>query len=191
MFCMKKLLILIAISLVQAFSCDTDHASSEVPQNDPDYSDMDNWAFHPKKEQTLLSDSNLDIAIINEQLDIDSMISNPNNAAINTGVDVFFVHPTVLSQVADPPQNIGIDDKRDFLIAATIFAQGGLLARYGRFFAPRYRQSTASTYQSTTSKELQASVISMSYSDVKAAFMDYMTNYNHGNRIITEPSRNP
>lgn len=70
------------------------------------------------------------------------------------------------------------------MVSATILAQAGLLAKYGRFFAPRYRQSTGTTYRATSSKELQASIITVSYNDVKEAFIDYLTNYNNGNKII-------
>lgn len=148
------------------------------------YADLNNWAFHPNRSGTLLENYNLDIAVIDKNLQVDSTIAIPNNATVNTGVDVFFVHPTVLAQMAYPPQNIAISEQSEFLISATIIAQGGLLAKYGRFFAPRYRQSTGTTYQNTTPKELQAAVIAASYNDVKAAFLNYLTHYNNGNKIV-------
>lgn len=184
---MKNLFISTFIIISTSYSCTKNIAPSGIPQTELhslDYSDMDNWAFHPNKNKTLLENYNLDIAVIDENLQIDSIIPIENNFSTNTGVDVFFVHPTVLSQIGAPPQNIKIENQQEFLISTTILAQIGPLSKYGRFFAPRYRQSTASTYQNSTSKELQTSVITVSYNDVKAAFMDYLTKYNNGNKII-------
>ena len=183
---MKNVITFVLI-LLSVLSCSDSNDILEMPQSEVrtlDYSDMDNWAFHPNKSQTLLDDYNLDIAVIDESLQIESVIPITNNSSSNTGVDVFFVHPTVLSQIADSPQNIDIDDQQEFLISATILAQGGLMSKYGRFFAPRYRQSTGTTYLSSTSKELQASVITVSYNDIKASFLDYLSNHNDGNKII-------
>jgi len=64
---------------------------------------------------------------------LDSIIAVPNNSTTNTGVDVFFVHPTVLSQINDPPQNIVLEEQSEFMVSATILAQAGLMAKYGRF----------------------------------------------------------
>lgn len=184
---MKKQFLLMLLLVLTLYSCSkTNDPSDTTPivSNPLDYAEMGNWAFHPNKNKTLLDNYNLDIAVIDANLQIDSIIPIPNNAKTDTGTDVFFVHPTVLSQITDPPQNIDIDKQPEFLISATILAQSGPMAKYGRFFAPRYRQSTATTYQSSTSKALQATVITTSYNDVKAAFIDYLANYNNGNKII-------
>jgi len=79
---------------------------------------------------------------------------------------------------------IDIQDQPEILISGTIIAQGALLSKYGRLFAPRYRQSTGKTYRPETDKETQATIISTSYSDIKAAFLDYLNNYNNGNKFI-------
>lgn len=157
--------------------------SSHPQVSSVDYDAMENWAFHSEKP-TFLSSYDLDIAVINPKLEISSVIPINNNARTNTGIDVFFVHPTVLTNITSPTGTIEIKDQPKFYIEGTITAQAGLLAKYGRLFAPRYRQSTGPTYQQTTDKSLQASVISTSYSDIKAAFLNYLENYNNGNEII-------
>ena len=150
-----------------------------------DYKQMVNWAFHPDKPINLMANYNLDIAVVDKDLNIESTIPITNNAVTDTGVDVFFVHPTVLTQITEPPSNIAIADQNGILITSTIIAQAGLLAKYGRLFAPRYKQSTGPTYTSeTTSDELQREVITNSYADIRAAFIDYLENYNNGNKII-------
>lgn len=153
-----------------------------IPLSTIDYSSMDNWAFHPDKT-TILSNYNLDIDVIDENLQVEQTIEIENNSNTNTGVDVFFVHPTILTQNSIP-ENINIGDQSSLLISLTIIAQGGLLSKYGRMFAPRYRQSTGLTYKDDLDKERQANIIATSYSDIKAAFLNYLENYNNGNKII-------
>ena len=154
----------------------------ELPVSTVNYSAMDNWAYHPNKT-TLLTNYNLDIDVINENLEVDQTIAITNNATTDTGIDVFWVHPTQITENS-AVENIPIEDQPGTIISLTILAQGGLLAKYGRMFAPRYRQSTGLTYQANVEKELQANVIATSYSDIKAAFQDYLENYNNGNKII-------
>jgi len=107
-----------------------------------DYTQMSNWHFHPNKPINILSNYNLDVAIIDKNLKITSVIEITNQAITNTGIDVFFVHPTQLITIPQLPDTVSISDQPDLLIASTIIAQGGLMAKYGRFFAPKYRQST-------------------------------------------------
>lgn len=149
-----------------------------------DYTQMENWAIHPSKTINLLANYNLDIAVVDKDLNIDRVIPITNNSTTNTGVDVFFVHPTVLTQITDPATNIAIEDKNALLITSTVIGQAGLLSKYGRLFAPMYKQSTGPTYSDETTKDLQAEVILKSYNDIKAAFQDYLDNYNNGNKII-------
>ena len=151
-----------------------------------DYNDMSNWAYHPNKSGTLLDGFSLDIAVIDENLNTKSIIQNTNNAKINTGVDVFFIHPTILQNMYSytAVENIPIDKQNAYMIALSIRGQAGLLAKYGRFFAPRYQQATPPTFLSSPTDGNQAAVISAAYNDIKAAFIHYLNNYNNGNKII-------
>lgn len=154
----------------------------EIPLSNLDYGSMNNWAIHPNKN-TILKNYNLNIAVINENLHIENVIPITNNSYTNTGIDVFFVHPTILTQNAEPAK-IVIQNQPESYITVTIIAQGALLSKYGRMFAPRYRQSSGKTYREETDKELQASIVAVSYRDAKAAFLDYLNNYNNGNKFI-------
>lgn len=113
-----------------------------------DYSNMANWAFHPNKSGTLIDGFNLDIAVIDENLSTTSVIQVNNNAMNNTGVDVFFIHPTILQNLASYSniENIPIANQSSIMIEGSIRGQAGLLAKYGRMFAPRYRQATPPTF---------------------------------------------
>lgn len=187
---MKYRNIILLFCLIILTNCSKDSNNSiseseqriEIPLSNVDYSSMDNWAFHPNKP-TFLTNYNLDIAVIDENLQIENIIPITNNSYTDTGIDVFFVHPTVLTQ-NEIPEYIEIQDQPELLITGTIVTQGALLSKYGRLFAPRYRQSTGKTYRPETDKEIQASIIAASYSDVKAAFLDYLNNHNNGNKII-------
>lgn len=157
----------------------------EIPTSTVDYNNMENWTFHPNKT-TILPPYNLDIAVIDKNLQIEEVIPITNNATTNTGVDVFWVHPTLLNTVQNltEPENIAIEEQDKIRIGLTTLAQGGLLSKYGRFFAPHYRQSSGRTYGSDIDKELQAEIIATSYSDIKASFLHYLNNFNNGNKII-------
>ncbi len=157
----------------------------EQPTSPIDYNILSNWVFHPNQTFNLLSSYDLDIGIVDKDLGLQGDITVENNATQDTGVDVFFVHPTILENAPNVPMVMALEDQPTTTINFTILAQGGQLAKYGRFYAPRYRQSTGTTYlDENLNKEEQASVIIQSYSDVKAAFMNYLNNYNNGNKII-------
>lgn len=151
-----------------------------------DFNLMENWAFHPAKKGTLIDGFNLDIAVIDKNLDTDTIFRIPNNSMIDTGVDVFFVHPTLLPDLEaySTRENLPLGEQSSWLVSASIIGQAGLLAKYGRFFAPRYRQATPPTYIGSPSDSIQAAVIGEAYKDIKTAFMHYLKNYNHGNKII-------
>ncbi|GMN04786.1 hypothetical protein MTsPCn5_01740 [Croceitalea sp. MTPC5] len=157
----------------------------EQPISLLDYSSIGNWAFHPDQVVNLISNYDLDIGLVDKDLALIGSIPIANNAKINTGVDVFFVHPTLLDGIATAPELIPLDEQPTSRIDLTIVAQAGQFAKYGRIFSPRYRQSTGPTYlQDGVDKTVQANIIMQSYSDIKAAFVEYLNNYNRGNKII-------
>lgn len=187
---MKKIIFIISIIFLNTSCSKDDHSnpiveSIQIPNSTVDYNSIENWTFHPNKT-TILSYYNLDIEVIDENLDVQQIIEIDNNSSINTGIDVFWVHPTILnlSQNLGGPKSMPLEEQNEVLIRLTTLAQAGLLAKYGRFFAPRYRQSTSSTYDLSTDKKLQANVVATTYSDIKAAFLHYLNNYNNGNKII-------
>lgn len=154
-------------------------------QAQTDYSQLSNWHFHPDKFVNILRNYNLDIAVLDKSLAVDSVISITNNSTNNTGIDVFFVHPTQLTSIPDSPETIAIDDQASVLIASTIIAQGGLLSRYGHFFAPKYRQSSPSAFNDPSfSDSERAEALLVTYSDIRNSFLEYLDNYIGGNKII-------
>lgn len=149
-----------------------------------DYNVMTNWAYHPDKLINLLADYNLDVAVFDTAMEVDSVIEIENRSIENTGTDVFFVHPTYLSGTYLQPGNVAINEQPFSNIFTGIIAQGGLLAKYGRFYAPLYRQATPPSFLGNPNFEAQAAAVSVAYGDVHAAFMHYLDHQSGGNDFI-------
>jgi hypothetical protein len=133
-----------------------------------DYSKLENWAAHPDKNDP--SDS------VPEPL-IPGSIKD-------TGVDVFFLHPTTLTSARDKKWNGDIHDsalnaKTD---ASTILFQASAFNEC-RVFAPRYRQAHIRAYYSRDTVSAR-DAFDLAYGDLKAAFQYYLDHYNHGRPII-------
>lgn len=150
----------------------------------PDYDLMTSWAYHPDKEINLLASYNLDVAVLGPDMETDSVISFENRATENTGVDVFFVHPTYLSGIYFQPGNVDLDEQPIFNILTGLIAQGGLLAKYGRFYAPLYRQATPPTFLGASNPLTQVEALGIAYGDVRSAFLHYLATENGGNDFI-------
>ena len=144
-----------------------------------DYSRSTNWYFHPDKPINFISTYDIDIADVNPDLSIDRTIDIPNNSKTNTGIDVFWEHPTQLTTPPTLPTTVPLDDQPSTIIALTILVQGGLLAKYGRFFAPQSRQATPAAFLNPSySDEVRAAALMTTYGDIKAAFLDYLEHHN-------------
>ncbi|WP_010519157.1 DUF3089 domain-containing protein [Croceivirga radicis] len=156
-----------------------------VPTSTIDFTAMANWYYHPEQSFNFLKSYNLDIAVVDAALQTSSVVAVPNKATTNTGVDVFWVHPTHLTNPPTYPTTIAIENQDTNYIGLTILAQGALLAKYGRFFAPKYRQASPASFLSTVHTETEkAQGILEAYADIKAAFLHYLNTYNNGNKII-------
>ena len=164
---------------------ESDPEGIEILTSTIDYNTMSNWYFHPNQSFNFLQSYNLDIAVVDENLNINSTIDMSNNATTNTGIDVFWVHPTHLENPPILPSTVSIEDQDTNYIGLTILAQGALLAKYGRFFAPKYRQATPASFLSAFhTEEERAIALLETYSDIKASFQNYLIHHNNGNKII-------
>lgn len=134
----------------------------------PDYQNLDYWAAHPWKKD--LSDS------VPKPL-----LQNYNPDSL---VDVFFIHPTTLTDFTDLRWNADIDDaninaKTDY---STILYQASVFNETSRVFAPRYRQAHIKAFYSDGKENENA--FEIAYTDVKTAFEYYLQNYNFNRPII-------
>ena len=134
----------------------------------PDYNNLNYWAAHPWKKD--LSDS--------VPADLQQTYKQDSLA------DVFFIHPTTLTNYEDKTWNAGINDaalnaKTDY---STILYQASVFNEKCRVFAPRYRQAHLKAFY-TKSTEAD-SAFEIAYADVKKAFEFYLQNYNNNRPII-------
>jgi len=147
---------------VAAFRVAGDNHSS------PDYSKLENWAAHPDKKSP--SDSTPEPLI--------------SGSIKDTGVDVFFLHPTTLTSANEKEWNGDIHDsalnaKTD---GSTILFQASVFNEC-RVFAPRYRQAHIRAYYTRdTASARQA--FDLAYGDLRTAFQYYLDHYNQGRPII-------
>ncbi len=108
-----------------------------------------------------------------------SLTPEPYRAAVDPGVDCFYVYPTVSNDQTGNSDMTANDEER-FVIAAQ-FARFGSVCRP---FAPLYRQVTLTALRGfMTGKPIPADR-EMGYGDVKDAWNWYLTHENKGRGVI-------
>jgi hypothetical protein len=135
---------------------------------EPDYGNLIYWAAHPDKHS--LSDS------IPEPLQADYRK--------DSGVDVFFLHPTTLTDAKRKEWNAALDDSalNTRTDRSTILFQASAFNEC-RIFAPRYRQAHLRAYYTGDTASARAA-FDLAYSDLRTAFQYYLDHYNKGRPII-------
>jgi hypothetical protein len=136
--------------------------------NIPNYSNLDYWAAHAYKKD--LSDS------VPKALQ--------NNAVKDSMVDVFFLHPTTLTDKDDTRYTADINDaninsKTDY---SSILYQASVFNQSCRIFAPRYRQAHIRAFYTNNDSAKQA--FEIAYTDIKTAFEYYLQHHNNNRPII-------
>jgi len=102
----------------------------------------------------------------------------------DSGIDVFFLHPTSFESNNDTEWNANIDDpgvnaKTDY---SSLLYQGSVFNEC-RVFAPRYRQANIIAYFSSDTQRAKKA-FDLAYQDIKTAFQYYLDHYNQGRPII-------
>jgi hypothetical protein len=145
-----------------------DGYSFKTIDNKPDYANLDFWAAHPWKKDP--SDS----------------IPQPlrNSFHPDSSVDVFFIHPTSLTENSNTTWNAGFDDaalniKTDY---SSILYQASVFNESCRVFAPRYRQAHIKAFFVPDS--ISSPYFDLAYNDIREAFLYYLKYYNKGRPII-------
>lgn len=133
----------------------------------PDYSQLKYWAAIPGKHSP--ADS-IPAFILDKKQD--------------TGVDVFFLHPTTYTGKFEG-WNASMDDeainkKTDM---GTILFQASVFNGSCRIYAPRYRQAHLRAFF-TKDTVNAAAALDFAYQDLKTAFQYYLDHYNHGRPMI-------
>ncbi len=169
-----RLNFLLLILITMCFSCSKKNFSTAAeyqfssPDKKPDYSNLHYWAAHPfKKDPSDSVPKPLRKLYIKDSL-----------------ADVFFIHPTTLTDNNDDRWNAPVDDasinaKTDY---STILYQASVFNEQCRVFAPRYRQAHLKAF--FISDSLSKPYFDTAYEDVKNAFEYYLANFNNGRPVI-------
>lgn len=130
----------------------------------PDYSNLKHWAAHPLK-------------IDNS----DKFPRNFNQDTSLTGIDVFFIYPTLLLKGKE--WNARIDDKKlnKKINNTAIKYQANVFNGLADIYSPIYRQMHIQGYRS---QKNGVKALNFAYKDVELAFKYYLKNFNKGNRIV-------
>lgn len=136
---------------------------------EPDYSQLHDWAAHPRKKD--MADS-VAAFFAHEQRD--------------STVDVFFMHPTSFTHnLATAPWNASLDDEK--LNQATdmgsMLNQASIFNAHARVYAPRYRQAHLKAFFMQKNANRQPA-FDLAYNDLKKAFLHYMQYENNGRPIV-------
>ena len=173
LFAGRQCLFFIGIVLLISSCSKTNYSSLATYQfksveKKPDYNNLDYWAAHPWKKDP--SDS----------------VPRPLRTLLprDSTVDVFFLHPTTLTDATDIRWNADIDDaelnaKTDY---SSILYQASAFNENCRVFAPRYRQAHIKAFFVPDS--VSAPYFEIAYEDIKAAFSYYLKYLNKGRPII-------
>ena len=168
---MKLTKFIIFVSVVYFFSCKTKYSSKEFLLSDipktPDYSDLNSWAAHPKKLDSI----------------IDKFYNTPKE---NLKADVFYIYPTLLTNKNNDSWNASVNDSSHNLTVRNIAIrfQASAWASAGKIYSPYYRQVHYRSFfePHKSSGGMDAGVIA--YDDIKKAFQFYLKNFNEGRPII-------
>ena len=128
-----------------------------VPPQVPDYTDRSAWALFPEKETAGAWEE-------------------------DWGVDVFFIHPT--SYYSNSQWNAPIDDAEAHqrLLQEVLPNHVQPFTGAGEIYAPLYRQATLISGLNFAEDSRQA--LFLAYSDVLAAFDEYMAHHNRGRAVM-------
>lgn len=146
-----------------------------------DYNDPNNWASNHHLNKYLPFDPSY--TIIDPDTTVHTVVNVPYDTTSN--VDIFYVYPTQPYSraigAAASNENWNSADS----INPIIQMQATQYGRFGRIYAPYYRQANLATFVwPTVTMEEQANTLDTANVDVIAAFEHYMTNYNNGKMVI-------
>lgn len=150
-----------------------------VPLN---YSNAANWSAHPMKlfdleikpSYTILGPDTTDQTVIN--------IPYP---PANPVADVFVVSPTTLINSGGAPGLTPLDFVQKSAINFAIQLNFSQFGRFGRIYAPYYRQANLPAFSMTPAQQAQqAALFDTATTDVLAAFTFFMENNHTGKPVI-------
>lgn len=152
---LRSIVLIASLFLLRSVSCQTTAT---------DYSSALNWAVLPGNYP--------------DQLLTYSILPGKDS------IDVFYIYPTLLTDDKDKRWNVEINDQehRSEVLNSAVKFQTSAWASAGSVFVPYYRQAHIRSYSSLDGKGREA--LLLAYSDIRAAFEEYLLKYNNGKGII-------
>lgn len=145
----------------------TERFSAQEHPTPPDYSNLDNWAAYPTR------DDFADGSPCEEVCDMQGQAM----------VDVFFLHPTTYYNGENWNASMDDADLNKKTDETTIKHQASIFNGHGRVYAPRYRQASYGTFF-IEDKENMEGTLALAYSDIARSFQYYLEHENNGRPII-------
>ena len=169
---LSRLPLIIAFSLLLT-SCSSKYAglskkyTFHTEPGPPDYSLADHWAALPWKWDPS-----------------DSIPAPLRGEKRDTIIDVFFLHPTSLTE-GENKGNAAMDDaltnaKTDY---TSILYQASVFNQHARIFSPRYRQAHLKNFFSKDTARTRI-YFDTAYADLRSAFLYYLKYWNNGRPFI-------
>jgi Protein of unknown function (DUF3089) len=131
---------------------------------DPDYSDAKNWAALPGQD-----------GLANR--------APPGEPVADTGVDVFFVHPTGYLHGAEWNSPMDPKSRTEENTKWMMANQASAFSSCCRVFAPRYREATIWRYLGAP-EDIAAKTMDFAYADVVRAFENFIATRNENRPFI-------
>lgn len=147
-----------------------------------DYSNPANWSAHFSK----LADLTIrpSYTILGADTTQRTVVNIPYPPA-NSLVDVFALSPTTLIDPNEPAATIPLTIVQKSAINLSNQLAFSQLGKFGRIYAPYYRQANLKTYTLPVSQQnKQAAIFDTAAADALAAFAHYMQNDNKGKKVI-------
>lgn len=168
---MKKITSVVVFCLIATYSF-----GQTTPTN---YSLATNWVLNHNLGQRFLI--NPSYTIVKADTNLRTVVPIPYDTLSN--YDVFCVYPTIPTGGGGSPQihPLAFNSATVTPLVKDLYSQYG---KYGRLYAPYYRQVNGVTFTSPGNMLTQAALLDTALADVIGAFEFYFNNYNGGKKII-------
>jgi len=108
-----------------------------------------------------------------------SVTSVPVSVAANPPIDCFYLYPTVSEEIRPNSDLVVRPEERE-----TAITQAAYFSHVCRVYAPMYNQVTAYAGTSVMGVSVPQGNYKLEYTDIRAAWQDYMAHYNDGRGVV-------
>jgi hypothetical protein len=169
---MKHTWLLMMVGAALAFTASGQNISATFDEQErpaaPDYADEKYWSALPWR---------VDVA---NDVPSDEFVVNQETAP----VDVFYIHPTTINSKYDIWNAFLNDEEMNKKVdELPVRHQASIFNEKGKVFAPRYRQANYEAFLALSNPSSQKA-LALAYSDVRAAFLHFLENWNEGRPFV-------